>query len=153
MNKVLLTGRLTKDPELRYTPSGTPVCRFNLAVSRPSAEGDADFVPCTAWGKTAENLAQYMRKGGLLAVEGRIQVSTYEKDGKRRWDIHVVAGRIEFMGNKRQDDAPEEAAPGGDSAPVNDYTQRQNDFTSPGAQRSFGDFGTEVNFSDEDLPF
>ena len=152
MNKVLLTGRLTKDPELRYTPSGTPVCRFNLAVSRMSADGEADFVPCTAWGKTAENLAQYMRKGGLLAVEGRIQVSTYEKDGKRRWDIHVVAGRIEFMVSKRQEEMPE-AAPYGDGVPVNDYTQRQNDFASPGAQRSFGDFGTEVNFSDEDLPF
>lgn len=131
MNKVLLTGRLTKDPELRYTPSGTPVCRFNLAVSRMSADGGADFVPCTAWGKTAENLAQYMRKGGMLAVEGRIQVSTYEKDGKRRWDIHVVAGRIEFMASKRQEDVPE-AAP---------------------AERSYDDFGTEVSFSDEDLPF
>lgn len=131
MNKVLLTGRLTKDPELRYTPSGTPVCRFNLAVSRMSADGGVDFVPCTAWGKTAENLAQYMRKGGMLAVEGRIQVSTYEKDGKRRWDIHVVAGRIEFMASKRQEDVPE-AAP---------------------AERSFNDIGTEVSFSDEDLPF
>lgn len=131
MNKVMLTGRLTKDPELRYTPSGTPVCRFNLAVSRMSADGEADFVPCTAWGKTAENLAQYMRKGGLLAVEGRIQVSTYEQDGKRRWDVHVVAGRIEFMGSKRQDERHEETTP----------------------TRSLEDFGTEVSFSDDDLPF
>ena len=67
----------------------------------------------------------------MLAVEGRIQVSTYEKDGKRRWDIHVVAGRIEFMGNKHQEDILE-AAP---------------------AERSFNDIGTEVSFSDEDLPF
>ena len=131
MNKVMLTGRLTKDPELRYTTSGTPLCRFNLAVSRMSTDGEADFVPCTAWGKTAENLAQYMRKGGLLAVEGRIQVSTFEQDGKRRWDVHVVAGRIEFMGSKRQDETHEEAQ----------------------QARSFEDFGTEVRFSDDDLPF
>ena len=131
MNKAMLTGRLTRDPELRYTPSGTPVCRFNLAVSRMSADGEADFVPCTAWGKTAENLVHYMRKGGMLAVEGRIQVSTYEQDGKRRWDVHVVAGRIEFLGNKRQDETHEEAP----------------------AARSFEDIGTEVSFSDDDLPF
>lgn len=131
MNKTLLTGRLTRDPELRRTQGGTPVCRFNLAVSRPSTEGDADFIPCIAWGKTAENLVQYMRQGGLLAIEGRIQVSTYEKDGQKKWDIHVVAGRIEFMGNKQQE-------------PLRDLVDE--------SQR-VSEFGTEVTFSDDDLPF
>lgn len=152
MNKVILIGRLTADPELRYTPSGTPTSTVNVAVDRlPNKDGEviADFIRCVVWGKNAENLARYMSKGRQIAVEGRLQVRSWEKDGSRHWATEVIAERVQYLGSKSD----------GSGAPANDYaapqndTQRQNDYASPGEQRSFGDFGTEVSFSDEDLPF
>lgn len=152
MNKVILIGRLTADPELRYTPSGTPTSTVTVAVDRlPNKDGDviADFIRCVVWGKSAENLAKYMSKGRQIAVEGRLQVRSWEKDGSRHWATEVIAERVQYLCGK----------PAGDNATVNDYAAPQNDyapgksFASPGAQRSFGDFGTEVSFSDEDLPF
>lgn len=153
MNKVILIGRLTADPELRYTPSGTPTSTVNVAVDRlPNKDGEviADFIRCVVWGKSAENLARYMSKGRQIAVEGRLQVRSWEKDGSRHWATEVVAERVQYLGSKSDGGG----APGNDyAAPQNDYAPRQDNFTSPGAQRSFGDFGTEVSFSDEDLPF
>lgn len=153
MNKVILIGRLTADPELRYTPSGTPTSTVTVAVDRlPNKDGDviADFIRCVVWGKSAENLAKYMSKGRQIAVEGRLQVRSWEKDGSRHWATEVVAERVQYLGGKPAGDS----APGNDyAAPQNDFVQRQDNFASPGAQRSFGDFGTEVSFSDEDLPF
>ena len=152
MNKVILIGRLTADPELRYTPSGTPTSTVTVAVDRlPNKDGDviADFIRCVVWGKSAENLAKYMSKGRQIAVEGRLQVRSWEKDGSRHWATEVIAERVQYLCGKLA----------GDNATVNDYAAPQNDyapgnsFASPGAQRSFGDFGTEVSFSDEDLPF
>jgi single-strand DNA-binding protein len=101
MNKCVLIGRLTKDLDLRYTPSGTAVAKFTLAVDRPrrsDSEKETDFIPVVAWGKTAENCANYIGKGSLVAVEGRIQVRTYEaKDGGRRWVTEVIAERVVFL--------------------------------------------------------
>ena len=90
MNKVLLIGRLTKDPELRYTQSGTAVASFTLAVNRrfsnQSGEREADFINCVAWQKSAEFVANYFRKGQQMALEGRLQVRSYDgNDGQRRW--------------------------------------------------------------------
>lgn len=91
-----------------------------------------------------------MSKGRQIAVEGRLQVRSWEKDGSRHWATEVVAERVQYLGGKSAGDS----APANDyAAPQNDYAQRQDNFASPGAQRSFGDFGTEVSFSDEDLPF
>lgn len=153
MNKVILIGRLTADPELRYTPSGTPTSTVNVAVDRlPNKDGEvvADFIRCVVWGKSAENLAHYMSKGRQIAVEGRLQVRSWEKDGSRHWATEVVAERVQYLGSKSDGGS----APTNDyAAPQDEYTKRQNDFASPGAQRSFGDFGTEVSFSDDDLPF
>ena len=82
MNLVVLTGRLTKDCELKYSASGTSYCRFTLAVNRAFEKDKSDFISCTAFGKTAELCGEYLRKGSLTGVQGRIQQDTYEKDGK-----------------------------------------------------------------------
>ncbi|WP_042478405.1 single-stranded DNA-binding protein [Bacillus ndiopicus] len=102
INRVVLVGRLTKDPELRYTPSGVPMARFTVAVNRTfsnqQGEREADFISCLAWRKQAENLANFMRKGSLIGVEGRIQTGSYEgQDGKRVYTTDVVADAVQFL--------------------------------------------------------
>lgn len=102
INRSILVGRLTKDPELKYTPSGVPMARFTLAVNRTfsnqSGEREADFITCIAWRKQAENLANYMKKGNLIGVEGRIQTGSFEgQDGKRVYTTDVVADSIQFL--------------------------------------------------------
>lgn len=99
MNHVILTGRLTKDPEIRYTDSKKAVCSFTLAVDdgRDSdGKKKAQFIPCVAWGKTAELIDQYFTKGKPLTVTGRITVRSYEKNGEKRYVTEVVASGIEF---------------------------------------------------------
>lgn len=109
MNKVVLIGRLTKDPELKYTPgAGTAVTTVTLAVDRrftKDQKKEADFIPIVIWGKSAESTAQYMRKGLLMGVSGRIQTRSYEaKDGGKRYVTEVVAEEIKFLewGNKTE---------------------------------------------------
>lgn len=102
MNKVVLIGRLTKDPELKFTPgSGTAVATFTLAIDRRfSKDGnrEADFIPVVVWGKQAESTANYMSKGKLMGVSGRIQTRSYEaKDGTRRYITEVVADEVQFL--------------------------------------------------------
>jgi single-strand DNA-binding protein len=106
LNRVILIGRLTKDPELRYTQSGTAVANFTLAVdrSRKNADGEkeADFIPIVVWQKQAENCAEYLKKGSLCAVDGRIQVRTYnDRDGNRRWATEVVGESVRFLSPKK----------------------------------------------------
>jgi single-strand DNA-binding protein len=107
MNQVVLIGRLTKDPELRFTAgSGKAVATFNIAVNRPfSKEKEADFFRVVVWGKQGENCANYLAKGRLVAVQGRLQNNNYEtQSGEKRYTIEVVADRVEFLdwGNKNQ---------------------------------------------------
>lgn len=103
MNKVVLIGRLTKDPELKFTPgNGTAVATFTLAIDRryPSKDGnkEADFIPVVVWGKQAESTANYMSKGKLMGVSGRIQTRTYDaKDGTKRYITEVVADEVQFL--------------------------------------------------------
>lgn len=102
MNKVVLIGRLTKDPELKYTPgNGTAVATFSLAIDRRvvrEGKKEVDFIPVVVWGKQAESTAQHMRKGLLLAVAGRIQTRSYEaKDGGKRYVTEVVADEVQFL--------------------------------------------------------
>ncbi len=129
LNRIILIGRLTKDPELRYTPNGTAVASFTLAVnrSRPNHQGEreADFIPIVVWQKQAENCANYIGKGSLIAVEGRLQVRTYDgKDGQRRWVTEVVAENVRFL-DKREG----------------------------GSSTGLGSIGNEVDFDDNDIPF
>lgn len=134
MNHVVLIGRLTKEPELRFTQNGSPHCTFTLAVDRISgkdAEKTADFVNCQVWGSQAENFCKYMDKGRQVAVEGRIQVDSMERDGQRSWYTKVVCQRIEYLGGAKDG---------------SDKQEKQPKLTDT-------DFGEEASFSDEDLPF
>ena len=108
MNKIILIGNLTKDPDLRYTTNGAAVLRFTLAVDKNlskekrlelEAEGKptAEFIGVTAWAKTAELLAQYTKKGQKVAIEGRVEANQYEKDGERIYTQTIVAERIQFI--------------------------------------------------------
>lgn len=102
MNLIVLIGRLTRDPELRYTPQGTAVANFTLAVDRYK-KGEADFIPIVVWQKQAENVAQYVTKGAQVAVEGRLQVRTYEdKEGQKRTIAEVVANSVQFLDSKKK---------------------------------------------------
>ncbi|WP_077619855.1 single-stranded DNA-binding protein [Bacillus sinesaloumensis] len=105
MNQVILVGRLTKDPDLRYTQEGKAVAHVTLAVSRnfKSAAGsiETDFVNCTLWQKTAENTANYCKKGSILGVTGRIQTRNYQNnEGKRVYVTEVLADSVKFLGGK-----------------------------------------------------
>lgn len=102
MNNVTLIGRLTKDPDLKFTPgTGTAVATFNIAVNRrykKEGQAEADFIPVVVWGKIAESTANYMRKGKLIGINGRIQTrSYYAKDGSKRYVTEVVAEEVEFL--------------------------------------------------------
>jgi single-strand DNA-binding protein len=102
LNKVILIGRLTKDPELKFTPgNGTAVATFTLAVDRrfsKDSQKEADFIPVVVWGKQAESTANYMSKGKLMGVSGRIQIRSYDgKDGTRRYVTEVVAEEVQFL--------------------------------------------------------
>src|SRR5690625_2393902 len=102
MNRVVLAGRLTKDPELRYTPNGNAVANFTIAINRPyrnqQGEQEADFINCVAWRSQAENLANYMRKGSLIGVDGKLQSRSYEnQEGRRVFVTEVLAESITFL--------------------------------------------------------
>jgi single-strand DNA-binding protein len=110
MNRVILIGHLTKDPELRYTPSGVAVTQFTLAVDRPftnsSGEREADFIPIVVWRQLAETCANYLRKGRLAAVEGRMQVRHYDnEEGRRVYVTEVVAENLRFLSRAKDQDA------------------------------------------------
>lgn len=121
MNHIVLIGRLTRDPELRYTPNGLAVATFTLAVDRDRApnqqgEKETDFIRIVTWQKQAEVCANYLKKGRLVAIEGRLQIRNYEtQDGQKRTMAEVVANRVQFL--ERREDAG--GAPGVTPGPVN----------------------------------
>ena len=111
MNHIVLIGRLTRDPELRYTPNGLAVANFDLAVDRPTTnqqgERETDFIRIVAWQKQAELCANYLKKGRLVAVEGRLQIRNYEtQDGQKRKAAEVVAGFVQFLDKSKEEGAP-----------------------------------------------
>jgi single-strand DNA-binding protein len=117
LNRVILIGRLTRDPELRYVPSGQPVASFTLAVDRPftnqAGERETDFIDIVAWRKLADQVSQHLSKGRLVAVEGRLQIRSYEtQDGQKRKVAEVVADAVRFLDRKAAQaaTAPEPAA-------------------------------------------
>lgn len=102
VNNITLIGRLTRDPELRYTPQGVPVASFTLAVDRPFANADGkretDFIDCVAWRKLGETVGNHLTKGRLAAVQGRLQIRSYEaQDGTKRRAAEVVADSVQFL--------------------------------------------------------
>lgn len=138
LNRVVLIGRLTKDPELRFTPTGVAVSQFTLAVNRTytnqSGERDADFIPIVVWRQAAEACANYLRKGRLAAVEGRIQTRHYENnEGRRVYVTEVVADKVRFLESNKNNNGNNSSSGGYDSDP-------------------FYDDGRPIDISD-DLPF
>ena len=138
MNKIILMGRLVRDPEVRYTQTGKVVCQFTIAVDRPFANQDgqreADFIPVIVWGKQAELCGNSLTKGQRVLVEGRLQIRSYDaKDGSKRWVTEVIANGYEFI-------------------------DRKGDFANGGVPASAGKadfesgFGSPVPF-DEEIPF
>ncbi|MCK1997903.1 single-stranded DNA-binding protein [Psychrobacillus psychrodurans] len=166
INRVVLVGRLTKDPELRYTPSGVAMARFTLAVNRTfsnqSGEREADFINCVVWRKQAENTANFLKKGSLAGVEGRIQTGSYEgQDGKRVYTTDVVADSVQFLEPRNSSGERNQGgqSPGGNG---------QQQFSTPSYQQNqpmnqqnytrvdedpFSNSSGPIEVSDDDLPF
>ncbi|MCM3785303.1 single-stranded DNA-binding protein [Neobacillus mesonae] len=165
LNRVILIGRLTRDPELRYTPAGVAVTQFTLAVDRPftsqGGEREADFIPVVTWRQLAETCANYLRKGRLTAVEGRIQVRNYENnEGKRVYVTEVIADNVRFLESSRDGGNAsnggntnngggmrEEPSYGGGGRGNNSNNFSRNN------QDPFSDDGKPIDISDDDLPF
>lgn len=161
MNKALLIGRLTRDPELKSTSTGRNVCQFSIAVNRnftnANGEREADFINCVVWDKQAENLVKYQKRGNQIAVDGRIQTRNYEdKDGKRVYVTEILANSISFLDSK------------GTNAGSNDFNSlpeppREDSVNSSSSMSSmetvsvdkdpFEAFGDSIEISDNDLPF
>ena len=140
MNKVVLVGRLTADPELRYTASNKAYTRFTIAVNRnyknEDGESEADFISVVAWEKRAETICKYVKKGNRLGIAGKIQTGSYEKeDGSRGYLTDVIVSELEFLENKTKDDRP---------AP---------DYNEPKEEDPFAEFGDSVELTDNELPF
>ena len=155
MNKVFLIGRLSRDPELRHTTSGTAVCQINVAISRPVAAGSepqTDFINVVVWNKQAENVAKYLAKGRQIAIEGRIQTRNYDNnEGKRTYVTEVIASNVEFLGSANDNRGTNNNAPQFDENPF-DAMEPTMDTTSVDND-PFASFGEKVEISDNELPF
>lgn len=101
MNHITLIGRLAKDPELKYSQSGKAYCRFSVAVPREFNRDETDFLDCVAWNKTAETIAEWLNKGRRIAIQGRLETGTYEKDGKNIKTHNIIVDRFEFIDSSR----------------------------------------------------
>lgn len=139
INNVTLVGRLTRDPELKYTQSGLAVTRFTLAVERSFAGQDGkketDFIDCVLWRKQAENAAKYLSKGSLAGGTGRLQISSFDdKEGNRRTRAEVVLDTVKFLDSKGSG-------------------EKKSDSNTDDTDPFFAGLGASVNVSDDDLPF
>ena len=157
MNKAILIGRLTKDPELRTTPTGRNVCQFSVAVSRnftnANGEREADFINCVVWDKQAENLVKYQKKGNQIAVEGRIQTRNYDdKDGKKVYVTEILASNISFLDSKGTGATGNTSFNNLPEPPMVD-TSSNNMETVSVEKDPFEAFGDSIELSDNDLPF
>ena len=105
MNQVILTGRITKKPELRETKKGSKVCEFTLATNRPTmrdGKRETDFITCMVWNNQAENLVKYQDKGSLVGVHGELRIDSYEVNGEKRYKTYVIVNNIEFLDRKSE---------------------------------------------------
>lgn len=140
MNLVVLIGRLTRDPELKFGQSGKAYSKFSLAVDRPFSKGEADFINCVAFGKTAELIGEYLRKGRKVAINGRLQMNKYEVNGEKRTSYDVVVDTMEFVEGK-----------GGESSSA-EFSSPQQSYVAPKVAES--DFNSsETTFDEDEFPF
>lgn len=150
INRVVLVGRMTRDPELRRTPSGAAVTSFSLAINRnfSSANGErqTDFINCVVWNKAAENVERYCAKGSLVGVEGRIQSRQYDaQDGTKRTVVEVVCDSVQFLETKT---AREKAQPQIDTSNQSFYNVESNDFSN-----DFDNVSNAFDIMDDDIQF
>lgn len=141
MNRIILMGRLTKDPEIRYTQSGKVVASFTIAVDRPfsgqDGQREADFINCVLWGKQAETFGNSVFKGHRVLVEGRLQIRAYDaKDGTKKWLTEVICDRFEFI--ERKTEGQTSTHPKAQPKPQQGY--------QAGSMDSFGSFTDEIPF-------
>lgn len=157
MNKVILMGRLTKEPEVRYSDGAEPlaVARYTLAVSRRFKKDEADFIPCVAFGKAGEFAEKYFKKGQLVAITGRLQVRSWDKDGERRWSTEVIIEERHFAEGKHDSEknggskpAPEQNRPAAAQSKPAAQTGKQM-----GLAEQEGFYPIEEGVEDDDLPF
>lgn len=146
INKAILMGRLTRDPELRHTNSGTPVCSFSIAINNGYGENQTtDFINCVAWNKQAEFVERNFSKGKMIIVVGRIQTRTWEgTDGKKNYATEVVVNEVSFGESKRSSD--EGGSAGG-------YERQQGASDMPFMPDALSDSGFIPQETDDDLPF
>ena len=152
MNKVVLIGRLTKDPELRYTPSNVPTTTFSLAVNRnftnQNVVREADFINIVVWRKQAETAKKYLSKGSLIAIEGRIQTRNYDgADGKKVYVTEVVADNFEFLESKGQ------RANNNIETYQTETYENEDMPTTNVSDEPYIDFGDTIELSDDDIAF
>ncbi|WP_418966179.1 single-stranded DNA-binding protein [Cetobacterium sp.] len=141
MNLVVLIGRLTRDPELKFGQSGKAYSRFSLAVDRPFSKGEADFINCVAFGKTAELIGEYLRKGRKVAINGKLQMNRYEVNGEKRTSYDVVVDTMEFVEGRGESSAP------ADFAPTPSYSAPKA--AEPSSNDDFGG----SSFDEDEFPF
>ena len=153
MNRVELIGRITRDPELRYTSSNIATTRFTLAVNRPfqsqNGEQGTDFINVVVWRKQAENVKKYVSKGSLVAVEGRIQTGSYERDGQRVYTTDVVADSVQFLETKSQS----QSRTSEDVTPADFVQDSAMNDESDMSDEVFTNFGDSIEISDDDIAF
>ncbi len=154
MNKVFLIGRLTRDPELRYTSTNLPVASFTVAVNRnftnQSGEREADFINVVVWRKQAENIKNYLKQGSQIAIDGRIQTRSYDgEDGKKRYITEVVADNVQFLDSKSSRTDNNDSSPAVTPSSFSDDSSSTTDIKSD----PFADFGSSIEINDDELPF
>lgn len=147
INKAILMGRLTRDPELRHTGTGTPVCSFSIAIDNGYGENrQTDFINCVAWNKTAEFVSNYFTKGRMIIVIGRISTRSWEgQDGKRNYTTEVVASEVSFGESKRTQDGEGSYQPSAAPSAPAPAMQMPQDLSAD-------DFSPLLD-TDDDLPF
>ncbi len=157
MNKILLVGRLTRDPEVRSTSAGVSTANFTIAVNRnyKNKEGnyDADFLPCVAFRNQADFVSKFFKKGSLIGVEGRVQTRNYDaQDGTKRYITEVVVDNIEFVGGKNEGSSVERSDNSFVDAPSDAPIDNLPEYDIP-ASDPYENYDKEVSLSDNDLPF
>lgn len=169
INNVVMTGRLTKDVDLRYTSSGTAVGTFNLAVERAfktqQGEKETDFIQCQIWRKAAENFANFTRKGSLVGIEGRIQTRNYEnQQGQRVYVTEVIVEKFTLLESRDTTEQRPRSQTNNGYQGNNNYQSNQTNTYNNQSQNNFSDFrsnnadpflpsGQSIDISDDDLPF
>lgn len=160
MNKVFLIGRLTKDPELRYTSNNIATASFSIAVNRTftnqNGEREADFINIVVWRKQAENIKNYLTKGSQVAIDGRIQTRTYDaQDGSKRYITEVVADNVQFLDSRGSNNIPSggQAVSGPTPYDFEQPSQASSPSTTDVTSDPFADFGSSIEINDDELPF